>query len=317
MTFANVTHVAVGVVLNDQDQVLVSQRHPGSHKGGLWEFPGGKKESHETIEMALQREFREELGITPVTFYPFTKILHHYPEKSVLLDVWVISEFNGIAEGKEGQAIDWRDLSSLNPADFPEANAAIIKRIRLPRDVAITPNLDSIEKVVALFELYAKQNVQLVQFRQTQLDSDEYSNWYGKVKTIAQSLQMKLMANQSIDTFPSELADGFHANSQTLMRLENRPVTSSKLFSASCHNLGELAHAQKVDADFVTLSPVNPSEKYRAGAELGWDQFSKLAAQVSLPVYALGGVGSEHMELARSSGAFGIAGITAYLNPRL
>ncbi|MDD9891772.1 MAG: NUDIX domain-containing protein, partial [Gammaproteobacteria bacterium] len=70
MTFANVTHVAVGVVLNDQDQVLVSQRHPGSHKGGLWEFPGGKKESHETIEMALQREFRVVLGITPVTFYP-------------------------------------------------------------------------------------------------------------------------------------------------------------------------------------------------------------------------------------------------------
>lgn len=313
MTSANVTHVAVGVILNKHDQVLVSRRHPDSHKGGLWEFPGGKKEPLESIESALQREFQEELGITPLTFHPFTKILHHYPEKTVLLDVWIISEFDGVAEGKEGQAIDWRNLAALKNDDFPEANAEIIKRIQLPREMAITPDVASIAEAEDLIEAYAHQGIRLLQFRQTQLESTEYKKWFEQVKPIAQPSRIKLIANQPVDAFPFELVDGVHANSRVLMQLENRPVSKSKLFSASCHNLKELTHAQRIDADFVTLSPVCRTRKYEPGSELGWDLFSRLVAQVSLPVYALGGVGPANLDQARAKGAYGIAGISAYL----
>ena len=44
MSAFKVIHVAVGVIINESQQVLIAQRHPNSHKGGLWEFPGGKKE---------------------------------------------------------------------------------------------------------------------------------------------------------------------------------------------------------------------------------------------------------------------------------
>ena len=91
MSSNNIIHVDVGVVINQQQQVLISQRHIESHQGGLWEFPGGKKELEESIEAALQREFEEELGITPTEFSPFMEVLHHYEDKSVLLDVWLIT----------------------------------------------------------------------------------------------------------------------------------------------------------------------------------------------------------------------------------
>ena len=102
MSAFKVIHVAVGVIINESQQVLIAQRHPNSHKGGLWEFPGGKKEESESIETALKREFAEEIGIEPTKFHPFTKIKYHYPEKTVLLDVWRITEFSGHAEGREG-----------------------------------------------------------------------------------------------------------------------------------------------------------------------------------------------------------------------
>jgi 8-oxo-dGTP diphosphatase len=57
-------HVAVGVVVDDQQRILISQRSAQAHQGGLWEFPGGKVESGESVTRALARELREELGIS-------------------------------------------------------------------------------------------------------------------------------------------------------------------------------------------------------------------------------------------------------------
>ena len=54
--------VAAGLVFRD-GQLLITQRPAGGHLAGLWEFPGGKREEHETFEQALHRELMEELAI--------------------------------------------------------------------------------------------------------------------------------------------------------------------------------------------------------------------------------------------------------------
>ena len=128
-------HVAVGVLLNDNREVLVALRPAQSHQGGLWEFPGGKVEEGESVEHALNREFEEELGISVQACTSLTQIRHEYSDKSVLLDVWRIEEYSGIPQGKEGQAIEWRALSKLRAADFPKANELIIHAL-----MAITPD---------------------------------------------------------------------------------------------------------------------------------------------------------------------------------
>ena len=133
-------HVAVGVVLNGNREVLIALRPARSHQGGLWEFPGGKVEEGESVEHALNREFEEELGISVQVCTPFTQIRHEYADKSVLLDVWRIEKFSGIPKGREGQVIEWRPLSKLRAADFPKANESIIRALSLPELSAITPD---------------------------------------------------------------------------------------------------------------------------------------------------------------------------------
>ena len=54
--------VSAGLIFRD-GQLLITQRRAGSHLGGLWEFPGGKREAGETLEQCLARELREELGV--------------------------------------------------------------------------------------------------------------------------------------------------------------------------------------------------------------------------------------------------------------
>ena len=59
----DIVHVAVAVIVNEDEEICISLRHKNSHQGGLWEFPGGKIEQHETPEQALFREIKEELDL--------------------------------------------------------------------------------------------------------------------------------------------------------------------------------------------------------------------------------------------------------------
>src|SRR5208282_2797321 len=66
-------------------KILITQRHAGAHLGGLWEFPGGKREPDETFEQCLTRELHEELGVETVVGPVWESVLHDYPEKRVHL----------------------------------------------------------------------------------------------------------------------------------------------------------------------------------------------------------------------------------------
>ena len=127
---SNLVHVAVGVILSPENRILISLRHPDSHQGGLWEFPGGKVEADESVERAIARELNEELGITVSELRPLMVINHDYPDKSVCLDVWWVECFSGEPEGREGQLIRWVEAADLTNYIFPQANLPILEAIQ-------------------------------------------------------------------------------------------------------------------------------------------------------------------------------------------
>ena len=122
-----VVHVAVGLIIRGS-KVLVAQRASHLHQGGLWEFPGGKVESGESVEQALRRELAEELAITVVALQPELAVRHNYVDKRVLLDVWRVTNFEGEARGAEGQPVRWVDAEALASLPVPEANQRIVER---------------------------------------------------------------------------------------------------------------------------------------------------------------------------------------------
>ena len=123
-------HVAVGVILDGADNILLTRRAVDSHQGGLWEFPGGKVEEGESLQSALARELREELGIEIGPTHPLLEVRHDYGDKRVLLDVHVVQEYSGEARGLEGQPLDWVAPDDLASYPFPAANEPIVEAVQ-------------------------------------------------------------------------------------------------------------------------------------------------------------------------------------------
>lgn len=122
-------HVAVGIVFNTQNQVLMAKRPDHAHQGGLWEFPGGKLEPNESTQDALTRELYEEVGIKVIAAQPLTTCIYDYQTKVVLLDVWHVTEFHGEPHSCEGQLVRWVPLHELAKLDVPLANHQIVATV--------------------------------------------------------------------------------------------------------------------------------------------------------------------------------------------
>ncbi|PNH91876.1 8-oxo-dGTP diphosphatase MutT [Vibrio diazotrophicus] len=123
-------HIVAGIIFNqDKSQIFITKRPDNLHKGGFWEFPGGKVEEGESVEQAMTRELEEEIGIEVTEQHLFEHLEYDYPEKSLKFDFIVISNFNKEPYGKEGQEGRWVDIAELANYQFPEANVPILERV--------------------------------------------------------------------------------------------------------------------------------------------------------------------------------------------
>lgn len=122
--------VAVAIITDEQNRILITQRPFHAPHGGLWEFPGGKLELNESAEEALLREIKEEVGLNILQHQLLGQINHQYPDKSVQLIVFLVTQFSGKASCLEGQLnMKWIEKDNLSCNDFPEANHRIIDLI--------------------------------------------------------------------------------------------------------------------------------------------------------------------------------------------
>ena len=121
--------ISAGIIIKN-NKVLVCQRKSGSYYGLKWEFPGGKKETGETIEESLIRELKEELDIDIQIGQEFYVDRHKYPDGFEFeIHFYTVFNYTGIEKNKVFEQIEWADINSLQDYDFLEADKNIIRLI--------------------------------------------------------------------------------------------------------------------------------------------------------------------------------------------
>ena len=126
---ARIIEVSAGLIFRD-GKLLITQRPAAAHLGGLWEFPGGKREPGESFEQCLARELREELGVEVAVGELFESVTHAYPEKTVHLQFFLCRVLRGEPQAFGCPALRWVNPSELDDHAFPAADARLLGKLR-------------------------------------------------------------------------------------------------------------------------------------------------------------------------------------------
>ena len=118
--------IVVGVIHNAAGRILIGLRPVDAMLGGLWEFPGGKREPGETLEAALVREVREEVGLSISVGRPLAVIRHAYSHFRITLHAFACLRLAGRARALGCDAVQWVRPVDLETYPFPRANQKLL-----------------------------------------------------------------------------------------------------------------------------------------------------------------------------------------------
>jgi 8-oxo-dGTP diphosphatase len=118
-------------IIRKDDQILITKRRDNIHLANLWEFPGAKVESGESLETALRREIQEEIGIKIRIDAEFLAIDHDYPTKSVRLHFFNCTVLEGDPRPLDVADLRWVKPSDLDNYEFPPADDELVSKLRL------------------------------------------------------------------------------------------------------------------------------------------------------------------------------------------
>ena len=303
---SDLVEVVAAVLTRPDGQVLLAQRPVGKVYEGYWEFPGGKVEAGEALEMALARELAEELGVTVTRASRWITRVYAYPHANVRLNFFRVWEWFGELQAREGQRWTWWTPGAEAPDPLLPANFPILKCLALPPVLGIT-QAEALGTDAFLVRLDAalEAGLRLIQVRDKGLD--EHARLHLARETVRRAREhgARVLVNGGPRLAEEAGADGVHLDSGAAAALSSRP--DCEWLGVSCHDAAELEHAARLEADYALLSPVLPTASHPGAPTLGWKAFAELAGASAVPVYGLGGLSRDDVGLARSQGAHGVA----------
>lgn len=302
-------HVVAGVLVDVRGRILLARRTEGRDLAGLWEFPGGKVDPGETPEQALVRELREELGIEAEVGAPVIAVPQRYPAKRLRLDVRRITGWKGAVKGLDGQALAWVPPAKLVSYAMPPADRPVVAALQRPDRCLVTPAPDGDDdRWLATLQRALEQGVALVQLRAPGLAATRWAALATQAAALCRQAGARVFVNGDA-ALAARLGCGLHLRAAQLTDAMPGAFPDGLPLAASCHDARELHAAEALGCEFAVLGPVQPTPTHPDVAGIGWEGLARLREEVSLPIYAIGGLVPQDIAHARDHGTQGIAAI--------
>ncbi len=183
----------------------------------------------------------------------------------------------------------------------------------LPRLYAITDRRRYGLDFIKVLEEILERGVRMIQLREKELTGKELYDLALEVRKLTEKYDSLLLINERFDVAKAVGADGVHLPENSFPPSVIKKIFPDMIVGFSAHSLESALHAEKGGADFITLSPIFKTSSHPDAEPLGISELRRISKSLSIPVYALGGVTWDRVELCYKSGAYGVAGITMFL----
>lgn len=121
----------VAALIYDNEKVLIAKRSTGDFNVfGKWEFPGGKVESGETEEQAIEREIKEEFELEIKANKYITNNICKYPTKTVNLKLYDCTFISGEFNLHDHSEYLWVNPDELLKYDLAPADIPLAKYVK-------------------------------------------------------------------------------------------------------------------------------------------------------------------------------------------
>ena len=300
---------SIGIIQSNKAEELYIQRIKEPYLS-YFEFPGGKIKEGESPKSALIREFKEELSISVKKVNFVGKVFQNYPEFEIILYVFFINTFEGkIINSK-------RKFCYKHSNDLEKGFKAIGSCMKVLKLSRLSPNIgissydrNPFDNSYKTQEAEIIKSYKMMRFR----DLDQASPAQLELITrFIKSNSSHYIIDHPFEELFNGAYTGIHYKSKYLYTLKSIPENLI-VYSGSCHSLEEVEHANRLNLDYIIISPVKLA-KYKNQEILGWDGFKKLTSKARMPTYALGGMNpmSNDYDTVKKNGGFGIAGIKKF-----
>jgi len=303
---AAIVPVAAAVILRADGRVLLAQRPAGKAYAGYWEFPGGKLEPGESPRAALERELHEELGLSVRRAAPWLVQRFVYPHAHVELHFFRVFAWDGEPVGHDGQAFAWQTPGHFDVAPLLPANTTVLRALVLPSVYGITMAGDVGEAAfLARARVALDRGLRLIQLREKDWPVARQRALAEALLALAAPTGAQVLLNGDAERARAWGCAGVHWTAAALAAASERPA--GMLCAASCHTREDVERAATLGIDFAVLGPVLPTSTHPGAPALGWDGFARCVAATAIPVFALGGLALDDLEVAIMHGAHGVA----------
>lgn len=215
--------------------------------------------------------------------------------------------------GREGQALQWVKPAQLPAYPMPPADRPVVAALLQPAHYLVTPAPADPQAWLARLDAALAGGMRRVQLRAPGLDPTVWARLAAAAAERCRAAGAEVLVNGDV-ALATRLRIGLHLRAAQL-RDAATPAVIARVrahggrVAASCHDAAELTAAQALGCDFAVVGPVQATASHPGAVGIGWDGFAALREGVALPLYAIGGLGTEDVAKARQHGAQGIAAI--------
>jgi len=309
--YENPVPATAAVVFNERHELLLVKRGQDPGKG-LWCLPGGFQETGETPEACMRRELLEETGLVGEVTGLVALEMGQNPLAGEVLVVGyhVRTAEAGLRAGDDAVDAAYFPLAQLPGLAF-QSHARIIERAGRPvlarrrfGDLAGGAYVVTSNDHLRVAREACRGGARIVQYREKDAPASQRLATARRIGALCRESGTLFIVNDQLDIAMLSEADGVHLGQDDVALADaRRLLPPGMIIGISCSSLAEAREAERRGADYLGVGAIFPTP-VKAGYPLaGIDGLRRIAAEVSLPLVAIGGINLGNMAEVKAAGA--------------